>query len=87
MPFLKEPMSTEFKVVYVPAPDDRWEVHYGDQKVGYQAWDKRVALSYAKDMAKKNRPCTITIHDRKGNAEKQIAYPEKGSAVETTIEK
>ena len=76
----------EFNVVYAPAPDDRWEVQYSGQRVGYKAWDQRVALSYAKDMAKKNRPSTIVVHDRDGNAKKQITYPEKGSAVEKKLD-
>lgn len=76
----------EFKVVYAAEPDNQWEVHYGGQRVGYKAWDQRVALSYAKDVAKKNRPSTILIHDREGNLKKQIDYPEKGSAVEKKVD-
>lgn len=76
----------EFKVQYAPAPDDRWEVQYGGQRVGYKAWDQRVALSYAKDVAKKNRPSTILVHDKKGTPKKRIDYPEEGSAVEKKLD-
>jgi hypothetical protein len=71
--------TKEYKVLY----DDKWEVHSDDgQKVGYEAWDQRVALSYAKDTAKKNRPSKIVVHDKTGQATKEIEYPPKGSAVE-----
>lgn len=79
-------MPTEFNVVYAPEPADQWEVHYGDQKIGYKAWDQRVAVSYAKDMAKKNRPSTILVHDRAGNLRKQIDYGETGGPVEKKVD-
>jgi hypothetical protein len=34
---------TEYHVVYVEDPEPRWEVQYGKRRMGYQAWDKRVA--------------------------------------------
>lgn len=79
-------MPTEFKVLYMPSPDDRWEVHFDDQRVGYKAWDQRVALSFAKDRAKKNRPSTIVVHDRNGKPQKRITYPEKGNLIEEMID-
>ena len=79
-------MTKEFKVLYSSAPREQWEVHYDNKKVGYPAWDQRVALSYAKDMAKKNRPSTILVHDRKGNPQKQIDYGESGGPQEKKID-
>ncbi len=79
-------MDTLFKVVYMPEPNDQWEVHFDNERVGYKAWDQRVALSYAKAAAKKKRPSTILIHDKAGNAKKQIEYPLTGSAVEKAID-
>jgi Uncharacterized protein conserved in bacteria (DUF2188) len=79
-------MPTEFKVLYLPEPVDQWQVHFNDQKVGYKAWDQRVAISFAKDMAKKNRPSTIIVHDRAGQAKKQIDYGEKGGPVEKKLD-
>ena len=79
-------MVTEFKVLYAPAPDDQWEVHYLGKKVGYKAWDQRVAVSFAKDVAKKNRPSTIVVNDRDGKQKKQIDYGEAGGPVEKKID-
>lgn len=75
----------EYKVVYA-MESSQWEVHWEDQKIGYKPWDQRVALSYAKDVAKKNRPSTILVYDREGKAKKQIDYPEKGKAVEKNLD-
>jgi hypothetical protein len=79
-------VTTEFKVLYAPAPGDQWEVHYLGKKVGYKAWDQRVALSFAKDLAKKNRPSAILVHDRDGKPKKRIDYGEKGGPVEKKID-
>jgi hypothetical protein len=57
---------TEYHVVFTDKPDELWEVHYGDQRMGYKAWDKRVAISAAKSLDKGNRPGKVVIHDRKG---------------------
>lgn len=70
----------------MPPPDDQWEVHFDDKRVGYKAWDQRVALSYAKAEAKKNKPSTIIVHDRSGKPAKQIEYPVKGNLVEKIID-
>jgi hypothetical protein len=56
---------TEYHVVYVEDPEPRWEVQFGKRRMGYRAWDKRVATSAAQEMAKKNRPSKVIIHDRK----------------------
>jgi hypothetical protein len=45
--------------------------------MGYKAWDKRVALSAAKEMAKNNRPSKVVIHDRKGPIQKVLEYEAK----------
>jgi hypothetical protein len=45
--------------------------------MGYKAWDKRVALSAAKEMAKNNRPSKVVIHDRKGPVQKELVYEAK----------
>ena len=68
---------TEYHVVYTTEPDERWEVHYGDQKMGYQAWDKRVAISAAKEMATVNRPSKVVVHDREGAVQSEIPYDPK----------
>lgn len=64
----------EFHVVFATAPASRWEVHYGTKRLGYQAWDKRVALSAAKDLAKQHRPSKVVIHNRQGIAESELIY-------------
>lgn len=56
---------TEYHVVYVEDPEPRWEVRYGKKRMGYQAWDKRVATSAARELAKADRPSKVIIHDRK----------------------
>jgi hypothetical protein len=68
---------TEYHVVYTTKPDERWEVHYGDQRMGYQAWDKRVAVSAAKSLAKNDRPSKVVIHARQGPVESEIPYDAK----------
>jgi hypothetical protein len=71
----KEP--TEYHVVRVAEPYERWEVQWGKRRMGYQAWDKRVATSAAKEMAKQDRPSKVVIHARTGEVEKEIPYEEK----------
>jgi hypothetical protein len=68
---------TEYHVVRVDKPDERWEVQWGKRRMGYQAWDKRVATSAAKEMAKQDRPSKVVIHSRAGEVEKEIPYEEK----------
>jgi len=66
---------TEYHVVYVEKPEPRWEVQWGKRRMGYQAWDKRVALSAATEMAKADRPSKVIIHSRKiGEVEKEIDF-------------
>jgi hypothetical protein len=66
---------TEYHVVYVEDPEPRWEVRWDKRRMGYQAWDKRVATSAAKDMAKKNRPSKVIIHDRKaGKPQSEMSF-------------
>jgi hypothetical protein len=66
---------TEYHVVYVEDPEPRWEVQYGKRRIGYQAWDKRVATSAAQEMAKANRPSKVIIHSRTtGKAETELAF-------------
>lgn len=69
-----ESAQTEFHVAFVTAPDQRWEVQYGKKRLGYPAWDKRVALSAAKDLAKQHRPSKVVIHNRQGTIESEIIY-------------
>jgi hypothetical protein len=71
----KEP--TEYHVVRVEKPYERWEVQWGKRRMGYQAWNKRVAISAAKEMAKQDRPSKVVIHARTGQVEKEIPYEEK----------
>ena len=69
---------TEYHVTYTDKPYPRWEVRWGKQRMGYEAWDKRVATSAAKEMARKNRPSKVLIHDRKtGAVQSEIEYPAK----------
>ena len=79
-------MPTEFKVLYSSEPKEQWEVHYDDKRVGYPAWDQHVAVSFAKDMAKKNRPSTILVHNKDGSPNKQIDYNETGGPQEKKID-
>ncbi len=66
---------TEYHVTYVEDPEPRWEVRYGKKRMGYQAWDKRVATSAAQEMAKKSRPSKVIIHDRKtGEPESEMSF-------------
>lgn len=66
---------TEYHVVYVTDPEPRWEVQWGKRWMGYQAWDKRIATGAAKEMAKKNRPSKVIIHDRKtGKPESEMSF-------------
>jgi hypothetical protein len=66
---------TEYHVVYVEDPQPRWEVQYGKKRMGYQAWDKRVATSAAKELAKANRPSKVIIHERgTGKAETELSF-------------
>lgn len=66
---------TEYHVVYVEDPEPRWEVQYGKRRMGYQAWDKRVATSAAKELAKANRPSKVIIHSRTtGKAETELLF-------------
>lgn len=71
----KKDTPTEYHVVYVEDPEPRWEVRYGGKRMGYQAWDKRVATSAAKEMAKADRPSKVVIHDRlTGAAQTELAF-------------
>lgn len=71
----KSENETEYHVVYVEDPEPRWEVQFGKRRMGYQAWDKRVATSAAQEMAKKNRPSKVIIHDRKtGKPESEMNF-------------
>lgn len=66
---------TEYHVVYVEKPYPRWEVQWGQRRMGYKAWDKRVALSAANEMAKSDRPSKVIVHDRKtGKPQAEFTY-------------
>ena len=76
----KNTAPTEYHVVYVEDPYPRWEVRYGKKRMGYQAWDKRVATSAARELAKANRPSKVIIHDRStGNAHTEINFEDSAS--------
>ena len=69
---------TEYHVVHVQAPYPRWEVRWGKRRLGYRAWDKRVATSAAKELARKGRPSKVVVHDRgTGAIQSEIPYPAK----------
>ncbi|MBC7933188.1 MAG: DUF2188 domain-containing protein [Rubrivivax sp.] len=74
-----EKQPTEYHVVRVSKPYERWEVQWGKRRMGYQAWDKRVATSAAKEMAKGDRPSKVVIHGRSGEVENEIPYDVKPS--------
>jgi hypothetical protein len=81
---------TEYHVVYVEDPEPRWEVQYGKKRMGYQAWDKSVATSAAKELAKAARPSKIIIHDRKtGKPETELVFeasaPKRSKGVKTKL--
>ena len=72
--------ATEYHVVYVEDPEPRWEVRWGKKRMGYQAWDKRVATGAAQELAKKDRPSKVIIHDRKsGAAQSELTFEAAGS--------
>jgi len=73
----KTAKPTEYHVIYTTEPDEQWEVHYKDQRMGYKAWDKRVAISAAKALAKNDRPSKVVIHDRTGPVQAEIPYDAK----------
>jgi hypothetical protein len=72
----KEEKVTEYHVEFGDE-EGHWKVTWKSKKMGYPAWDKRVALSAAKEMAKKHKPSKVVIHDRKGVVEKEIPYEQK----------
>jgi hypothetical protein len=72
--------QTEYHVVY-SSEKRQWQVEYNEQTLGYPAWDKRVATSAAKELATKNRPSKVVVHDRKGPVQSEIPYhPRKPKA-------
>ncbi len=76
---------TEYHVVYTEEPKPRWEVRWEKRRMGYEAWDKRVATSAAKEVAKDNRPSVVLIHDRKSGAvQSEIPYKAKSKATKQT---
>lgn len=86
---LKTEKVTEYHVIYVDKPYPRWEVRYGKKRLGYQAWNKRVATSAAKELAKADRPSKVIIHDRKtGAAQTELAFdkaaPKRSKGVKRT---
>lgn len=64
----------EYHVVYVLKPYPRWEVQYGKRRMGYQAWDKRVAISAATKLAKAKPPSKVIIHHRSGPVQKELTF-------------
>ena len=65
--------QTEYHVVF-SQDKQHWQVEYEGQSLGYPAWDKRVATSAAKELATKNRPSKVVVHDRKGPVQSEIPY-------------
>jgi hypothetical protein len=45
-----------------------------DRFVTYPAWDKRVALSYAKAEAKNYRPARVVVHDKAGAIQNKLDF-------------
>lgn len=43
--------TTEYHVLF----ENNWQVKWKTKKMGYPAWNKRVAISAAKEMAKKHK--------------------------------
>jgi hypothetical protein len=67
---------TEYHVTF-SEKKDRWQVEWGNRNMSYPGWDKHVAISGAKEMAKQTKPSKVVIHDRKGNVQKEIPYEPK----------
>ncbi len=70
-------MSGEIIEYHVVFGGEYWQVAWKTKKMGYPAWDKRVALSAAKEMAKKHKPSKVVIYNREGIVEKEIPYETK----------
>lgn len=86
----KDGQVTEYHVVYVEKPYPRWEVQYEGRRMGYRAWDKRVATSAAREMAKARRPSKVIIHDRKTRVphtevEYAASAPKRAKGVKRTL--
>lgn len=83
--------TTEYHVIHVEKPEPRWEVRWGKRRIGYKAWDKRVAVSAATEMAKSNRPSKVIIHDRRtGAAQSELLFdadaPKRSKGVKRDVE-
>jgi Uncharacterized protein conserved in bacteria (DUF2188) len=72
-PDSKQSGPIEYHVVYSPEKQ-HWQVEYQGKSLGYPAWDKRVAISAGKELATKNRPSKVIVHDRKGPVQSEIPY-------------
>lgn len=70
-------MSDEITEYHVVFGGEHWQVTWKTKTMGYPAWDKRVALSAAKEMAKKHPPSKVVVHHRAGAVENEIEYKTK----------
>lgn len=64
---------TEYHVMYSESKG-RWQVEWGKESMSYPGWDKHVAISGAKEMAKQTKPSKVVVHDRNGAVQKEITY-------------
>jgi hypothetical protein len=78
-PRTKPSSVTEYHVVHVTDPETRWEVQYEKERFGYPAWDKRIAISAAKQLAEQNPPGKVIVHGRGGEVEREILVEEHTS--------
>lgn len=77
MPGQADNAVSEYHVAYVLKPYPRWEVQYEQKRLGYKAWDQHVATSAAKEMARKNKPSKVVIHDEHGNIQSEVVYEKR----------
>lgn len=77
MPSQEDNTISEYHVVYVQKPFPRWEVQYSGKRLGYKAWDQRVATSAAKEMARKSKPSKVVVHDEQGQVQSEIVYEKR----------
>jgi hypothetical protein len=66
---------TNYRVVYTLTPYPRWDVRYQGKRMGYRAWNQRIAINAAKELARNNRPASVIIQDKQGKLRQKLTYP------------
>jgi hypothetical protein len=62
----------EIHVAYDPKWESDWMVSYGVPTRWFRTRERRIAVDYAKQIARRNRPGTIVIHDLGGGVQRRI---------------